>query len=204
MGLVNSPPQFQRMMDIVLSGLQWENCLVYLGDIIVYSRTFEDHLKNLAVVFDRLRSEGLKLKPRKCEFCKFEVNYLGHVISSEGLKPDPAKLEAIQNYPIPNNITELRSVMGLFSYYRRFVQDFSTIAAPLHKLLNKGEKYQWSAECQRAFEKLRSNLIEPPILSYPDFSKPFVLYTDAATSNGVGAVLAQETDGKETVIGYRS
>ena len=202
--LVNSPPQFQRMMDIVLSGLQWENCLVYLDDVIVYSRTFEDHLKHLTVVFDRLRNEGLKLKPRKCEFCKFEVNYLGHVISSEGLKPDPSKLEAIQNYPIPNNVTELRSVMGLFSNYRRFVKDFSTIAAPLHKLLNKGEKYQWNAECQRAFEILRSKLTEPPILSYPDFSKPFVLYTDAATSNGVGAVLAQEIDGKETVIGYAS
>ena len=204
MGLVNAPPGFQRMMDVVLSGLQWKNCLVYLDDVIVFSSTFDRHLEHLKEVFDRFRREGLKLKPRKCDFAKTEVSYLGHIISRNGLKPDPKKLEAIKNYPVPRDVSELRSVMGLFSYYRRFVQNFSVIAAPLFKLLNKGEKFQWDCDCQKAFDVLKGKLTESPVLGYPDFSKPFVLYTDAATTNGLGAVLGQEIDGQERVIGYAS
>jgi len=203
MGLVNASYSFQKMMQLVLSGLQWQICMVYLDDIIVYSKSFQKHLENLRSVFDRFRHEGLRLKPKKCHFCKPEVLYLGHVIGKDGIRPNPVKIEVITNYPVPCNCDEVRSFVALVSYYRRFVKGFATIAAPLNALLKKGVKFNWTEDCQHSFETLRDSLIKSPILAYPDFQEKFSLYTDASNT-GIGAILAQHMDGEEKTISYAS
>ena len=203
MGLVNASYTFQKMMQLVLSGLQWQICMVYLDDVIVYSKSFNAHLDNLRSVFDRFRKEGLKLKPKKCHFCKPEVLYLGHVVGRNGIKPNPEKVEVIRTYPVPSNCDEVRSFVALVSYYRRFVKGFASIASPLNNLLKKGVTFEWNDECQTAFERLRDSLLEAPILSYPNFQETFSLYTDASNT-GIGAILAQHIDGCEKTIAYAS
>ena len=202
-GLTNAPATFQRLMECVLAGLTGEQCLIYLDDIIVFSSTFEEHLQRPANVFIALRKAGLKLKPSKCFFAQKEVHYLGHVVSAAGVSPDPAKVEVVSSYPVPTNVKELRQFLGLANYYRRFVPDFSKIAKPLHKLLRKGNTYSWYTACQEAFTELKYRLTTPPILAYPDFKLPFLLYTDASDF-ALGAVLSQVQDGKERVICYWS
>ena len=202
-GLTNAPATFQRLMECVLAGLTGEQCLIYLDDIIVFSSTFEEHLQRLTNVFIALRKAGLKLKPSKCFFAQKEVHYLGHVVSAAGVSPDPAKVEVVSSYPVPTNVKELRQFLGLANYYRRFVPDFSKIAEPLHKLLRKGNTYSWYSACQEAFTALKHRLTTPPILAYPDFKLPFLLYTDASDF-ALGAVLSQVQDGKERVICYWS
>ncbi len=203
MGLVNASYSFQKMMQLVLSGLQWQICMVYLDDVIIYSKSFEKHLDNLRSVFDRFRTEGLKLKPQKCHFCKPEVLYLGHIVGKDGIKPNPDKIITVQNYPVPKNCNEVRSFVALISYYRRFIKNFATIANPLNSLLKKGVKFVWTEECQNAFECLRDSLIRAPILSYPNFQEKFSLYTDASIS-GLGAILTQHIDGVEKTIAFAS
>ena len=203
MGLVNASFTFQKMMQLVLSGLQWQICMIYLDDVIVYSKSFEKHLENLRLVFDRLKYEGLKLKARKCHFCRTEVLYLGHIVGKDGIKPNPDKIAIIQNYPVPRDCSEIRSFVALVSYYRRFIKNFASIATPLNYLLKKGVKFVWTDDCQLAFECLRNALVEAPILSYPNFNERFVLYTDASNT-GIGAVLAQDINGVEQTIAYAS
>ena len=157
-GLTNAPATFQRLMECVLAGLTGEQCLIYLDDIIVFSSTFEEHLRRLANVFAALREAGLKLKPSKCFFAQKEVHYLGHVISAAGVSPDPAKTEVVSSYPIPTDLKQLRQFLGLANYYRRFVPDYSKIAEPLHKLLRKGVTYNWNTACQEAFTELKHRL----------------------------------------------
>ena len=127
-GLTNAPPQFQRLMSRVLHGLEWKVCLVYIDDVIVFSATFEEHISRLKLVFDRLREANLKLKPSKCNFARSTVNYLGFLVSSDGIAPDPTKLDAVQSFPTPTTVKEVRSFLGLCNYYRRFVKDFAQIA----------------------------------------------------------------------------
>ena len=203
MGLVNASFTFQKMMQLVLSGLQWQICMIYLDDVIVYSKSFEKHLENLRLIFDRLKGEGLKLKPRKCRFCRTEVLYLGHIVGKDGIKPNPAKIAVVQKYPVPRDCSEIRSFVAFVSYYRRFIKNFASVAAPLNYLLKKGVKFTWTDECQRAFECLRDALVKAPILSYPNFNERFVLYTDASNT-GIGAVLAQNINGIEQTIAYAS
>eukprot|EP00794_Sanderia_malayensis_P003974 gene3974-4523_t len=203
MGLVNASYTFQKMMQLVLSGLQWQVCMVYLDDVIVYSKSFDKHLDNLRLVFERFKNEGLKLKPKKCYFCQPEVLYLGHVVGKDGIKPNPEKISVIQNYPVPKDCGEIRSFVALVSYYRRFIKNFASIAAPLNYLLKKGVKFTWSDDCQCAFEYLRNSLLKAPILAYPDFNERFSLYTDASNT-GIGAVLAQNIGGTEKTIAYAS
>ena len=203
MGLVNASFTFQKMMQLVLSGLQWQICMVYLDDVIVYSKSFETHLENLRLVFDRLKCEGLKLKARKCHFCRTEVLYLGHIVGKDGIRPNPDKIAIIQNYPVPQDCSEVRSFVALVSYYRRFIKNFASIATPLNYLLKKGVKFIWTDDCQHAFECLRNALVEAPILSYPNFNERFLLYTDASNT-GIGAILAQNINGVEQTIAYAS
>ncbi|MDA8031805.1 MAG: RNA-directed DNA polymerase, partial [Alphaproteobacteria bacterium] len=173
-GLCNAPATFQRLMDSVLAGLQWSSCLVYLDDIIVMDKTFEDHLRNLAEVFDCLRSANLKLKPTKCAFACKEVAFLGHIVSDQGVATNPALTEKVSNWPEPQSVREVQQFLGLASYYRRFVQDYAQIAKPLHRLTEKSCSFRWSAECASAFQELRQRLVSAPILAFPDFNQPFI------------------------------
>ena len=127
-GLCNAPGTSQRLMESILRGLNWKTCLIYLDDVIVFSTSFDQHLNDLAEVFYRFRDANIKLKPSKCSFGKDQVSYLGHIISKDGIQPDPEKIELVKNFPVPKTVRQVRSFLGLANYYRRFVQDFAKIA----------------------------------------------------------------------------
>ena len=210
-GLCNAPGTFQRLMEHFLGHKNFETVLLYLDDVIIYSKSYEDHLKHLAEVFQILIKHGLKVKPSKCYLLKTEVKYLGHIVSSEGVKPDPEKIAAVRNWPTPTTVKEVRSFLSFAGYYRRFIPHFAQIAGPILELLRGHPKrYQkspipveWNTEREIAFQLLKKKLTEPPILGYPDYQKLFHLYTDAS-KKGLGAVLSQVQEGKERVISYAS
>ena len=203
-GLCNAPATFQRLMEATLRGLARQKCVVYLDDILVMGGTFQEHLSNLREVFDRLRMAGLKLKPKKCHLVKQEVKYLGYVVSNAGVCADLDKVRAIQDFPRPQNLKQLRSFLGLASYYRRFIPKFSQVATPLYALTKKDAPYQWNSSCQDTFEQLKQKLVQAPVLAFLDFSKHFILETDASRV-GLGAVLSQEQeDGRPKPLCYAS
>ena len=203
-GLCNGPATFQRLMDLLLAGIQWNSCLVYLDDIIVLGKTLDDHLKHLAQVFQRLREANLKLQIKKCNLCKQSVQFLGHVVSSEGIAADPAKIEKVVNWPVPTNKSEVQQFLGLVSYYRRFIRDCAHVAKPLYQLTEHSKPFAWTAECGEAFSTLKKHLSTPPVLVFPDFAREFILDTDAS-NQGIGAVLSQiQSDGQEQVVAYAS
>ena len=204
MGLTNAPATFQRLMYKVLGGLLWTNSMAYLDDIVVFSPTFEQHLEDLKQVFGRIQKANLKIKPPKCSFAKDGIDYLGFVITPRGIECDPAKTAKVAEFPEPKDRTEVRSFLGLTSYYRKFVRNYAFIAKPLHELTKEGVDFVWKETHQRAFESLRSALISPPILAFPDFEKQFIVTTDAS-GYGIGCILKQLDDNKrETVIAYAS
>ena len=192
-GLTNAPATFQRMMDLVLSGLTWVECMVYLDDIIIYSDTWSEHLVRLEHVLKRLREFKLVAKIEKCKFGRESLPFLGHIISAQGVATDPEKLKSVSEIPAPKDVSELRSFLGLTGYYRRFVPNYSDVAEPLHQLLKKNKKYEWTTECEQAMQKLKSALLSAPVLRRPDFKRPFVIHTDASNV-GMGAVLEQKDD----------
>jgi len=200
-GLCNAVATFQRLMDLVLRGLNLDICLVYLDDIILFSVTQEQHIERLEMILRRLKEANLKLKPSKCTLMQREVTFLGHVISHQGIATDPEKIKLIEEWPVPTNLKQLRGFLGLTGYYRRFVNGYSVITTPLNYLLKKDQPYQWTHECQEAFEQLKRALSTPPILALPNDEGTFVLDTDAAESS-IGAVLSQIQDGHERVIAY--
>ena len=200
-GLSNASAVFQRLM--VMQGLTWEACLVFLDDIIVISSTFEQHLERLNAVFSRLRSANLKLKPTKCKLFQLKVKFLGSVVSAKGIEPDPEKLEAISDWPVPANLTELRAFVGLASYYRRHVEGFSDIAKPLSDMTKKNRPFVWGPEQQIAFETLKDRLIKYPVLAPPLPEGRYIIDTDASDF-AMGAVLQQEQNGTVRVIAYAS
>ena len=218
-GLCNVPATFQRLMERCMGDLNLQDCLIYLDDIIIISKTFEEHIEKLeAVVFRRLQDHGLKLKPSKCELFRNQVVYLGHVVSSEGIHTDPSKIEAVKSWPVPQCTKDVRKFLGFTGYYRRFIKGYASIARPLNDLLighptgskakkkqktKSGTPFRWDEEQQQSFDTIISSLIEPPVLAYADYSRPFELHTDAS-SNGLGAVLYQEQDGKKRVVAYAS
>lgn len=140
-GLTNSPFSFQTLMSNVLRGLNWKSVLVYVDDISIFSRSFDEHLQHLAQVFDRLKNANLKLQPTKCHFAIKEVKFLGHVISRKGVRVDPEKTKAVSEFPIPKTPKQVRSFLGMANYYRRFILNFAKIATPLNALLNKDKKF---------------------------------------------------------------
>ena len=203
-GLVNAPATFQRLMEVVLSGLAREGCLVYLDDVLVMGKTMAENNKNLRLVLDRLRAAGLRLKPKKCCFAQLQVRYLGHIVSSDGMRTDPKKLQAVREFPPPSSVKEVRSFVGLASYYRKFIPHFARVAGPLHALTKKDVTFVWTPECQSAFEELKQLLTTAPLLVYPRFDRPFMLETDASGS-GLGAVLVQrQDDGSVRPVAYAS
>ena len=202
-GLANAPATFERMMEHILRGLHWETCLIYLDDVIIFSRTFDEHLVRLHEVLTRLKEANLKLSSTKCKLFRSEVECLGHIVSGDGVKTDPKKIEAITAWPTPKCPKEVRSFVGLCSYYRRFVRGFANIARPLHRAAVSDRGFQWTEECDEAFKTLKGVLTSPPILAYPADDGIFILDTDAS-GEGLGAVLSQMQHGEERVIGYYS
>lgn len=203
MGLINSPATFQRLMDNVLMGLKDELCLVYLDDIIIIGTDMSQHKERIHKVFSRLREANLSIQLEKCQFASNEVDYLGHKISDQGVKPDPRKIQAVKDYPQPSNAKDIRAYLGLIGYYRKFIPHFAEIAKPLTQLTKKDVKFHWDEQCTAAFNELNSLLIKDPILVFPDFSLPFVLATDAS-GVALGAVLSQVVNGAEHPVAYAS
>ena len=199
-GLTNAPSVFQRLMERVLKDLNPEDSpdfvSVYINDVLVFSRTLDEHLQHLKLVISRLQNAGLKLKPSKCYFIRKEVEYLGHLVTPKGLKTNPRLVSAVKEFPVPHNLRETRQFLGLCSYYRRFIPSFAKIAQPLHNLTKKNTQFEWSEKCEEAFTTLKERLSSAPVLSYPSFEKDFVLETDASIE-GVGAVLSQRQDDEQ-------
>lgn len=157
-GLKNAPPTFQRLMDQVLTGLQSSELFVYLDDIVLYASSLQKHEIKFNKLAERLRQANLKLQPDKCEFLRKEVGYLGHIISDKGVKPDPAKIRAVKEFPTPRNAKNIKQFLGLAGYYRRFIPSFSKIVRPLTDLLKKDEHFDWQKEQELAFLQLRETL----------------------------------------------
>lgn len=202
-GLCNSPSSFSRMMGLVMAGLNFEICLIYLDDIIVFAEDLGTHLDRLQQVLDRLTAAHLKLKPSKCHLLQKRVLFLGHVVSAEGIATDPEKVVAVRDWPTPTKVKEVRAFIGLSSYYRKFVPDLARIARPLHALTKKGAKFLWTDGCEAAFRQLKRRLTEAPVLALPNDSGMYVLDTDAS-GEAIGAVLSQVQDQQERVICYGS
>ena len=209
-GLCNTPPTFQGLMQNCLGELNLTYCLIYLDDVIVFSDMPDEHLQRMRVVFDRLCEHGLKLKTSKCEVFKSEINYLAHHISWKGVLPSKKNLESIAQCLPPDTYTKVKSFVGLVGHYRCFIKGFAKIAAPLYDLTSgdnkdkKSEHVDLSPEVCEAFDRLKAACLQAPILSFPDFTKPFLLETDAS-GRGLGAVLSQkQADGRYHPIAYAS
>jgi transposase InsO family protein len=206
-GLKNAPATFQRLIDNVLGDLTERFVKVYLDDILIYSRTREEHLLALREVLERLRAANLKINPDKSNWFQNSVKYLGHVLDEQGIHTDPQKIQAIAEWPAPISVRGTRAFLGLAGYYRRYVKGFADIARPLNCLLAAGAQFQWDTKCQEAFNTLKKRLMEASILAVPDFNENagrFVLDTDAS-STATGAVLSQvQQDGSERPIAFAS
>jgi transposase InsO family protein len=193
MGLKLSASAFSRVMSIAMSGLSYEKCFIYMDDLVVFGRNIDQHNKNLTDVLQRLRKVNLKVNPQKCEFLKTQLLYLGHIVSAQGVLPDPEKTRVLKDYPAPTTIDEVRRFVAFCNYYRKFIPGFATITLPLNKLCRKNVTFNWTDECKQAFMSLKEKLISPPILQYPDFSdsNEFVLQTDAS-GKAIGSVLCNK------------
>lgn len=164
MGLKISPSAFSRTMTLAMSGLNYSSCFIYLDDLIDFVNNLQNHNKNLIKVFQRLRDVNLKLNPNKREFLRKEILYLENIISSEGVSPDPSKVIAVQEYPVPKDANETKRFVAFANYYRRYIKNFAGIVSPLNNLTRKGVLFLWNSECQEAFEKLKQALSTSPVL----------------------------------------
>ena len=187
----NSGATFQRLVNKVISGL--DNCAAYIDDMIVFSETWSDHLRHLEQLFARLMEANLVINLAKSDLAKAKITYLGHVVGQGQVKPRDAKVQAILEFPVPTKKRELLRFLGMSGFYRKFVANYSDLVNPLTNLLKKNVKFVWSPECQTAFESLKAVLSNSPVLTAPDFNRPFKLAIDASDV-GVGAVLLQEDD----------
>ncbi len=202
-GLTNAPATFQRFMDATLAGLKWQCLLVYLDDIIIFSPTFEQHMIDLREVFGRLREVNIQLKPSKCHFFQNEIKYLGHIVSRHGIATDPDKVKAITELKSPKDASELRTFLGMCSYYRKFIPRFAELCGGLFELTHMGTPFLWTEAEERTFLDIKQRLISAPILAHPNFEHPFIVQTDAS-DHGLGAVLVQRFDMQEKVITFLS
>jgi len=204
MGICNAPPEFQRIMSELFSEMLGHGVLLYIDDLIIYSKTWEEHVKKLEKVLTVMKEVNLKAKRAKCRFAMSEITYLGFRVSKDGVQPDDEKICKIRDTPAPRDAKELRGFLGLAGFYRMFIENFSAIAKPLNTLLRLGVDWSWGKEQQEAFEKLKKAVTSRPVLAYPDFTRDFELWTDAS-QNGIGAMLAQRDEkGKHHAIRYLS
>ena len=190
-GLTNSPTAFMDLMNHVFRPYVYQFVMVFIDDILGYLKDREDHDTSLREVQETLRKEQLYAKLRKCEFWLREVTFLGHIISKEGIRVDPKKIEVIIEWKPPINVTEVHSFLRLVGYYKRLIKGFSMTAAPMTRLLQKNVRIECNEKCQASFEKLKAFLTEAPVLTQPTYSKEYVIFSDASL-NGLGCVLMQE------------
>ena len=190
-GLTNAPVTFQALMNSILGPELRDHCVVYMDDIMVFSKTPEGHVLHLRRVLEQLRKHQLYAKLRKCRFAQKPVHFLGHVISAEGVLPDDSKVEVLLHWPIPNSVKEVQQFVGLAQYFRKFIMGFASMAAPLTALFRKNAAWAWSPVCQQAFEQIKQALVQPPVLKLPEDDVQFTVVCDAS-GVGIGAVLLQE------------
>lgn len=202
-GLCNSGATLCRLVDRVVGCDLEPNVFVYLDDIIIATSDFEEHFRILQILSDRLNAAGLTISSEKSRFCMKQLSYLGYVIDQSGVHPDPEKVSSVDNYPVPRSIKDVRRLMGLAGWYRRFIPNFSTIMAPLSELTKKGRKFQWNDDAEKAMQQVKGILVSAPVLANPDYSKPFIIQTDASDL-GMGGVLVQGEGAEERVIAYTS
>jgi hypothetical protein len=205
-GLTNAAQRQQCLMDRIFGPELEPHVFVYLDDLIIIAPTFEKHVQVLREVIRRLRDAKLTVNAKKCQLFRSSLKYLGFIVDEHGLGTDPDKVAAMVSYPVPKTSTEIKRFVGMCSWYRRFIPHFSTLMSPINALLTgkrKRQKTEWTPEAQEAFQKIKDALVSAPVLSSPDFSKPFVIQTDASNT-GLGAVLTQDLDGDERVIAYAS
>ena len=204
-GLHGAPATFQRMMDVLLSGAG-EYSAAYLDDLVVFSSSWPEHLGHLRAVLQRLREAGLTAKPTKCHIAMNQCVYLGHKVGNGEIEPETSKIKAVSDFPQPETKKDVRAFLGLTGYYRKFIPNYATIALPLTDLTKKSlpNAVEWTTACDTAFTELKRRLVSTPVLKSPDFSKQFILQTDAS-ERGIGAVLSQRTStGEEHPIAYYS
>ena len=219
-GLTNAGASFCHLMEMCIEDQQYVTLLFYLDDICVFTESADQMLDRIELVFSRLQKYHLKIKPKKSYFFQTSVTFLGHILSAQGVSPNPEKVSKIKDWPMPKTPKQVHSFVGLASFYRRFIPNFAKWAGPLHALIvpasfkqkiRKGEmkkselpEFRWTQECQEGFDQLKKALIKAPVLAYPDYTKPFILETDASLK-GLGAVLSQKRDDNEVhVIAYTS
>jgi len=202
-GLKNAPATFQRVMDNVLGDLIGNVCLVYLDDIIIFSPSLQKHISDIKLVFSKLLNANLKIQPAKCNFLRKEIDFLGHIVTQEGVKPNPNKIQAIKDFPCPKTIREIKSFLGLLGYYRKFIKDFAKITKPITRQLKGKKSIVIDDEFRKAVEISKNLLCNDPILIFPDFTKPFTLTTDAS-NYAIGSVLSQGPDTNDRPISFAS
>jgi hypothetical protein len=203
-GLTSAPATFVTMMNDIFQDVLDQYVVVFIDDILVYSRTMEEHRAHVGMVLERLRQHKLYAKQSKCEFAKRSIEFLGHFVSEEGIQVDPQKVRTIIEWPIPNNPHDIQSFMGLSNYYRRFISKFAHKTAPLNRLLHKNVPWKWTEIEQQSFDNLKHALTSPPVLTLPNPDKRFTLLFDAASTNAVGGVLCQDDNEHLHPIAFES
>ena len=202
-GLKNASATFQRAMDQVPTGLQGIELFVYMDDIVIYATSLEEHSRKLKSLLARLKTLGLALQPEKCYLLKREIAYLGHVITQELVRPDAKKIEAVEKFPILKNNMNIKQFLGLIGYYRKLILDFAKLAKPLSVILKDNVPFKWTEIERQAFQILQNKIISRPLLQYPDFTKPFIVTTDAS-DYALGGVLSQGKIGEDLLIAFAS
>ena len=188
-GLCNAPATYQRAMQQVLSPMLWKYALVYIDDVLVYSSTFEEHVRHVRAVLQVIRKAGFLLKAKKLQVGFTEIDFLGYRISAKGLFPQPKKIAALRDYPVPTSVKAVRAFLGSTGYYRRFIDKYAEMAAPLYELTDNS-KYEWNEKHEKAFTSLKKALETQVVLAHPQFGKPFIVDTDASDI-GLAGILSQ-------------
>lgn len=203
-GLNSAASTFQRTMELALQGLQWITSLIYIDDIIVYGRNFDEHIARVEEVLERIKIAGLKLKPNKSNMFQTSVVFIGHVVSKEGVKPNPANIAKVVDWPQPKTAKQIRQFVALGSYYRRFIKDYASMVKPMVELTKKGKHFNWDETCDSSFQAVKKALIRADVMGYPlNEAGEFILDVDASDL-GIGAVLHQVQGDRERVIAYAS